>query len=66
MEKLVAMLVMFAGLLMFVIIVSLFFIKFGWALFMVPVFGLRDIGWFEALGLAMLASAFKSSSVKKD
>lgn len=50
------------------ILIGLFFIKFGWWLFMVPVFNLPDLTWMQALGFSFLSSAFKSynSSSKKD
>lgn len=51
-----------------VMIISLFFIKIGWSLFIVPVFGLPELTWMQALGFSFLASSFKSynTSTKKD
>lgn len=40
--------------------ISLFFIKFGWSLFMVPVFNMAELTWGQALGLSFLAGAFRS------
>lgn len=37
-----------------VILLKLFLVKWGWSLFMVPVFDMRAIGWWEALGLVLL------------
>lgn len=42
------------------VIVSLLLIKLGWSLFLVPVFGLRELAWTEALGFGLLAGAFRS------
>jgi hypothetical protein len=47
------------------ILLSLMFIKIGWILFMVPVFHLPDLTWIQALGFALLASAFRSSNSSK-
>ncbi len=68
MEKLLALALGVLGILAIVVLISLLFIKLGWYLFMVPVFGLPDITWMQALGLSFLAGAFKSSSLsnKKD
>jgi hypothetical protein len=41
------------------ILVSALFIRWGWALFMTPVFGLRDLAWSEAIGFGFLAGALK-------
>lgn len=50
-----------------VLLLSLFFIKVGWSLFMVPVFALPELTWVQALGLSLLAGAFKSYNYgKKD
>jgi hypothetical protein len=45
-----------------VVLISLFFIKFGWSLFMVPVFNLPELTWIQALGLSLLASTFRSTT----
>ena len=68
MAKLIAIVTGFLGLLAIFILLSLLFIKLGWMLFMVPVFGLPDLTWTQALGFSLLASAFRSSgaSSKKD
>lgn len=63
MAKLVAGLMAVAGVLVIVMILSLIFIKIGWTLFIVPVFGLPELTWLQALGFSFLASAFKSSSL---
>jgi len=65
MDKFLAALVAGAGLLLIVILLSLLFIKLGWYLFMVPVFGLPDLTWVQALGFSFLASAFRSSGISK-
>lgn len=52
------------GVLAIVMLISLIFIKIGWAIFIVPVFGLPDLTWMQALGFSFLASAFKSSGIK--
>lgn len=36
------------------LIIRLFFIMLGWDLFMVPVFGMSELTWLQALGLAIL------------
>lgn len=61
MDKLIALL----GIFLIVILLSLLFIKLGWYLFMVPVFGLPDLTWMQAFGFSLLASALKSSGVSK-
>lgn len=48
-------------------LISLLFIKLGWYLFMVPVFGMADLTWLQALGFAFLAGSFRSTGLgKKD
>ncbi len=50
-----------------ILVLSLFFIKVGWSLFMVPVFNLPELTWLQAFGLSLLAGAFKSYNYgKKD
>lgn len=65
MGELLATLFAIGGVLVIFILLSLLFIKLGWAMFMVPVFGLPDITWMQALGFSFLASAFKSPSTNK-
>lgn len=62
MGKLLAGVIAFASLLAIIILLSLFLIKVGWALFMVPVFNLADLTWTQAFGFSLLAAAFKPSS----
>lgn len=62
MGKILAAVVGFASLLAIVVLISLFLIKVGWALFMVPVFNLADLTWTQAFGFSLLAAAFKPSS----
>lgn len=68
MGKLLAIVTGFLGLIAIVMLLSLLFIKLGWMLFIVPVFGLPDLTWMQALGFSFLAGAFKTSSLnsKKD
>ncbi len=68
MDKLLAVAFGVLGILAIVMLISLIFIKIGWALFVVPVFGLADLTWLQALGFSFLAGAFKSSGIssKKD
>jgi hypothetical protein len=66
MGKFLAVVGGFLGLLAMFILLSLLFIKIGWSLFMVPVFGLAELTWLQALGFALLANTFRSSSVKKE
>ena len=47
-------------------LVSLLFIKIGWSLFVVPVFGLPELTWLQAFGFSLLAGCFRSTSSKKD
>ena len=65
MDKFLAIFFGLAGLFLIAILFSLLFIKLGWYLFMVPVFGLPDLTWVQALGFSLLASAFKSGGVNK-
>lgn len=44
------------------IIVSALFIMLGWSLFVVPVFGLESLTFFQAFGFGLLASSFKNAS----
>lgn len=68
MSKLIAAFSAGIGLFLIVILINLFFIKLGWSLFIVPVFGLNELTWMQALGFSFLAAAFKPSSIgsKKD
>ena len=65
MDKLLAVAFGVLGILAIVMLISLIFIKIGWALFVVPVFGLPDLTWLQALGFSFLAGAFKSSGLSK-
>jgi hypothetical protein len=65
MDKILAAFFAIAGVFLIIILLSLLFIKLGWYLFMVPVFGLPDLTWMQALGFSFLASAFRSSGVNK-
>ena len=65
MGKLVAVVVGLLGVAAIFILLSLLFIKLGWYLFMVPVFGLPDLTWLQALGFSFLAASFRGSSVAK-
>lgn len=47
------------------ILIGLFCIKFGWSLFIVPVFHLAELTWLQAFGFSLLANAFRSSGSKK-
>lgn len=51
-----------AGAMIIFILLSLLFIKIGWSLFIVPVFGLPELTWMQALGFSLLASCFRGSS----
>lgn len=64
MDKFIAIAFGVLGILAIVMLISLIFIKIGWALFVVPVFGLPDLTWLQALGFSFLAGAFKSSGIK--
>ena len=67
MTKLIAIAIAMLGAIAIFILISLLFIKLGWYLFVMPVFGLPDLTWMQALGFSFLASAFKTnSSSKKD
>lgn len=64
MDKIFAAIIGFSILACIVILISLFFIKLGWSLFMVPMFNLPELTWMQALGLSFLAGAFKSYNYK--
>lgn len=66
MDKIIAGIGFVLGMAMIFMLISLIFIKFGWSLFMVPVFHVPELSWLEALGFALLASAFRSTSSKKE
>lgn len=61
MEKLGIMILM----LVVITLISTVFIMFGWSLFMVPVFGLKSLTFFQAFGFSLLANTFKSYNYKK-
>lgn len=65
MGKILAAIIGVAGLFVVIVLISLLLIKIGWGLFMVPVFGLADLTWMQALGFSLLAAAFKPSSYSK-
>ena len=46
-------------------LLSLLFIKLGWSLFVVPVFGLPELTWLQAFGFSLLAGCFRSTSTSK-
>ncbi len=52
--------------LMFVVVLALhtLLVMLGWSLFMVPVFGLKSLTFVQAVGLSLVGSAFRSSSIK--
>lgn len=64
MGKLLALIFGFVGIIAIAVLLSLLFIKLGWYLFIVPVFGLPDITWLQAFGLSLLTSTFRSSNYK--
>lgn len=64
MSKVIAVIGTFLGMITIFILLSLIFIKLGWSLFMVPVFGAPELTWIQALGFALLANSFRSSSDK--
>lgn len=66
MSKFIAAIVGIVSIFLIVILISLFFIKLGWSLFVVPVFGLPELTWMQALGFSFLAAAFKPSSFKSE
>lgn len=43
-------------------ILSIFMIMFGWHLFAVPVFGLKEITFLQAFGLTLIGGAFRTSA----
>jgi len=45
--------------------ITVAFIMLGWSLFVVPVFGLPSLSFLQALGFALLASAFRVVSQSK-
>ncbi len=47
-------------------LISLLFIKIGWSLFVVPVFGMPELTWLQAFGFSLLAGCFRSTVTKKD
>lgn len=49
-----------------VTLISTVFVMLGWSLFVVPVFGLKPLTFFQAFGFSLLANCFKSSSVSKE
>ena len=64
MGKLLGGLIAILGALVVFVLLSLLFIKIGWALFMTPVFGLAELTWGQALGFSLLAATFRGSSFK--
>ena len=64
MGKVIATLITMAGMMLIIVLLALLFIKIGWTLFMVPVFGMAELTWGQALGFSLLAAAFRGSSVK--
>jgi hypothetical protein len=62
--KILGMLFGALGLIVLFLIIGLFFIKFGWSLFVVPVFHLPELTWMQAFGFSLLASTFRSTSSK--
>lgn len=49
-------------LLVLVTVISSLFIMLGWYLFMVPVFGMQPLTFFQAFGFSLLAACFKGGS----
>lgn len=45
-----------------VTVISSLFIMLGWSLFVVPVFSLKPLTFFQAFGFSLLAATFKSGS----
>ena len=43
------------------IIVAAFFVKLGWNLFAVPMFGAPVMGWLPAFGFGILTNAFRQN-----
>lgn len=62
MGKILAAAFALIGLFLLVTIISLFFIKLGWSLFVVTMFGLPELTWMQALGFSLLASTFRTIS----
>lgn len=58
MDKIVVMLI----LLIVVTFVSTMFIMWGWSLFMVPVFGMESLTFWQAFGFSLLAACFKGGT----
>ena len=44
-----------------VVLLELFVIKCGWSMFMVPIFGLKELTWEQAAGAMLLSSLFKAA-----
>ena len=65
MTKLIAIVGGVLGVVMIAILLSLLFIKLGWSLFIVPVFGLPELTWLQAFGFSLLAASFRSSGLSK-
>lgn len=63
--KVLSMLFGVVGLIALFVVIGLFLIKFGWSLFVVPVFHLPELTWLQAFGFSLLASTFRSSSAGK-
>lgn len=51
----------FLGMFLLLAMLRLFFICWGWELFMMPVFGLADITMWQAVGLCLLLPSGSSS-----
>lgn len=66
MDKIIAVIVSALFIFFIATVIGLFFIKLGWSLFMVPVFGMAELSWMQALGLSLLAGAFKSYNTTKN
>lgn len=65
MGQLLALMIGIAGAFLLFILLSLFFIKIGWLLFVVPVFGLPELTWLQAFGFSLLAGCFRSINLSK-
>ena len=65
MDKFIAGMFSLITLFLIIILISLFFIKIGWSLFVVPVFGLPELTWMQALGFSLLANCFRGSPASK-
>ena len=53
------------ALFIFVFMLKLIIVMWGWSLFMVPVFGMSGLSIGQAFGFTLLAHCFGSSSAKK-